>query len=349
MAVFVFGRWTRSLFQHNHIAFSGLSSRHILDSVFYWLPARITNFICTLWHTGTQIHCSEGTRPSSRSLRNTNAQRKDLKNDESISIPPSTYSKGSSDGSVCLWTLDTFTVLNTITLPSPVCRLAISSDSVFLLAACEDNQLYLHTLATGTQIHCLRGHKAKVVSIWLAGDNQRAVAGGADGRVYVFDMHSGCLVRTISTSHNSKVTGVKVTANDDFLITAGGNRITFWSFRKEDGVGIDELGNQMTGKAPNQAQRPHTASISCLDISRDGTTPAGKTLDILVVAGAMDSLINVWLLNTHELSATLEGHSANVTCLAISPNGLFVILAQRIRLPGCGVDARSVVSCIHSK
>ncbi|XP_039293837.1 NACHT domain- and WD repeat-containing protein 1 [Nilaparvata lugens] len=223
---------------------------------------------------------------------------------------------GSSDGSVCLWTLDTFTVLNTITLPSPVCRLAISSDSVFLLAACEDNQLYLHTLATGTQIHCLRGHKAKVVSIWLAGDNQRAVAGGADGRVYVFDMHSGCLVRTISTSHNSKVTGVKVTNNDDFLITAGGNRITFWSFRKEDGVGIDELGVQMSGKPPNQAQRPHTASISCLDISRDGTT---------AVTGAMDSLINVWLVNTHELSATLEGHSANVTCLAISPNGLFVI------------------------
>lgn len=61
----------------------------------------------------------------------------------------------------------------------------------------------------------------QVVSITLAGDNQRAVAGGVDGRVYVFDMHSGCLVRTIATSHNAQVTGVKVTNNDDFLITAG--------------------------------------------------------------------------------------------------------------------------------
>ncbi|XP_075232823.1 NACHT domain- and WD repeat-containing protein 1 isoform X2 [Lycorma delicatula] len=223
---------------------------------------------------------------------------------------------GSADCSVCLWSLDNFTLLNTIPLPSPVCNLAISTDSVFLLAACEDNQLYLHTLATGTQIHCLRGHKAKVVSICLAGDNQRAVAGGADGRVYVFDMHSGCLVRTISTSHNAKVSGVKVTNNDDFLITAGGNRITFWSFRKEDGIGIEEIGLPMTGKPQNQAQRPHTGPISCLDISRDGTT---------AVTGSADSLINVWQLNTHELHSTMEGHTANVTCLAISPNGLFVI------------------------
>lgn len=59
------------------------------------------------------------------------------------------------------------------------------------------------------------------MSICLAGDNQRAVAGGSDGRVYVFDMHSGCLVRTIATSHSAKVSGVKVTSNDDFLITAG--------------------------------------------------------------------------------------------------------------------------------
>jgi uncharacterized protein YjhX (UPF0386 family) len=40
--------------------------------------------------------------------------------------------------------------------------LDVSSDSVFLLAACEDNQLYLHSLATGTEIHSLRGHKAEV-------------------------------------------------------------------------------------------------------------------------------------------------------------------------------------------
>lgn len=40
--------------------------------------------------------------------------------------------------------------------------LDVSLDSVFLVAACEDNQLYLRSLATGTEIHCLKGHKSEV-------------------------------------------------------------------------------------------------------------------------------------------------------------------------------------------
>lgn len=58
-------------------------------------------------------------------------------------------------------------MLNTINVVSPVSMLSITDDSVFLLVACEDNQLYLHTLATGTEIHTLRGHKAKVRRMWF--------------------------------------------------------------------------------------------------------------------------------------------------------------------------------------
>jgi len=72
---------------------------------------------------------------------------------------------GSSDSTICLWLLENFSLLNTITLPYPVTMLDISSDSVFLVAACEDNQLYLRSLATGTEIHSLRGHKAEVVPL----------------------------------------------------------------------------------------------------------------------------------------------------------------------------------------
>jgi WD40 repeat protein len=43
------------------------------------------------------------------------------------------------------------------------------------------------------------------------------------------------------------------------------------------------------------------------------------------VTGGLDSLVNVWQLNTHELHSTMEGHSAAVTAVAISPNGLFTI------------------------
>lgn len=38
----------------------------------------------------------------------------------------------------------------------------LHAQQVFLLAHCKDNGLYLRTLATGTELHCLKGHKSKV-------------------------------------------------------------------------------------------------------------------------------------------------------------------------------------------
>ncbi|PNF24563.1 hypothetical protein B7P43_G05388 [Cryptotermes secundus] len=225
---------------------------------------------------------------------------------------------GSSDSTICLWSLENFNLLNTISLPFPVTMLDVSSDSVFLLAACEDNQLYLRSLATGTEIHSLRGHKAEIRSLCLAQDSCRAVVGGADGKIYIFDMHSGRLSRTL-TSHATDVTGVKVTDKDDFLLTAGGNRITFWSFHREDAIGptsgsISPVSSSR--KTSQQSQQSHTAPITCLDISRDG---------LMAVTGSVDSLVNIWQLNTHELHSTLEGHVASITCVAFSSNGLFAV------------------------
>ncbi|XP_015605935.1 NACHT domain- and WD repeat-containing protein 1 isoform X2 [Cephus cinctus] len=216
---------------------------------------------------------------------------------------------GSSDRTVCLWSLESFTLLNSIPLPSPVAMLDVSTDSVFLLVACEDQKLYLRSLATGTEIHTLRGHQGPVRSICLAKDCCRAIAGGVDGRVSVFDMHSGRLTRTLPANPSADVTSVKVTEKDDFLITAGGGRVTYWSFRGEE---VPPRPSKPGGK--QESLQPHTAPISCLDVSRDGA---------MAVTGGVDSLVNLWQLNTHELVSTLEGHIASVTCVAFSASGLF--------------------------
>ncbi|XP_066586077.1 protein qui-1 [Prorops nasuta] len=216
---------------------------------------------------------------------------------------------GSTDATVCLWSLENYTLLNSITLPSPITMLDVSSDSVFLLAACEDEKLYLRSLATGTEIHILRGHQGPVRSLCLARDCRRAIAGGVEGRVSVFDMHSGRLTRTLPANPSSDVTSVKVTEKDDFLITAGGGRVTYWSFRGE------EPPPKASKPGKQESLQPHTAPISCIDISRDGA---------VAVTGGVDSLVNLWQLNTHELILTLEGHIASVTCIAFSASGLFV-------------------------
>ena len=100
-----------------------------------------------------------------------------------------------------------------------------------------------------------------------------------------------------------------MTEKDDFLITAGGNRLTYWSFRGEE---APVRASKPAGK--QESIQPHTAPIACLDISRDGA---------MAVTGGVDSLVNLWQLNTHELMLTLEGHIASVTCVAFSASGLF--------------------------
>lgn len=127
---------------------------------------------------------------------------------------------GSHDKSICLWSLENFTLLNTIQMESPVKIIDISADSVFLLAACEDNNLYLRTLATGTELHNLVGHKSKVRSLCVAQDSCRAVVGCSDGNVCIYDMHTGKIIKNI-TGQGGEVTCIRVTDQDDFLITAG--------------------------------------------------------------------------------------------------------------------------------
>lgn len=143
---------------------------------------------------------------------------------------------GSRDGRVCLWSLDNYSLLNTITLQSPIQMIEVSADSVFLLACCKDNNLYLRTLATGTELHSLTEHKAKVIflyllprrfngsfqvrAICLTQDSCRAVIGASDGKVYVYDIHSAKLIKCL-TGQNGEVTAVRVTDKDDFLLTAG--------------------------------------------------------------------------------------------------------------------------------
>lgn len=100
-----------------------------------------------------------------------------------------------------------------------------------------------------------------------------------------------------------------MTEKDDFLITAAGDRVTYWSFRGEEGH------SKPPKSGRQESLHPHTSPISCLDISRDGG---------MAVTGGVDSLVNLWQLNTHELLSTFEGHIASVTCIAFSASGLFV-------------------------
>jgi WD40 repeat protein len=113
------------------------------------------------------------------------------------------------------------------------------------------------------------------------------------------------------TGQSGEVTAVRVTDKDDFLLTAGGNRVVFYPFRSDD-----HIKNFFKIKKKSQHHlQAHGGFLTCLDISRDGQ---------LSVTGALDHILNVWQLNSQELVLTLKGHSGPITAVSFAANGLFV-------------------------
>uniref|UniRef100_A0A182SVY0 WD_REPEATS_REGION domain-containing protein n=1 Tax=Anopheles maculatus TaxID=74869 RepID=A0A182SVY0_9DIPT len=85
-----------------------------------------------------------------------------------MSYPSEVLVSSSHDATVCLWSLENFTLLNCIQMAQPILNMQISCDSTFLLVHCADNGLYLRSLTTGTELHALKGHKSKVSSLRVA-------------------------------------------------------------------------------------------------------------------------------------------------------------------------------------
>jgi WD40 repeat protein len=237
-----------------------------------------------------------------------------------ISSASNVLVSSSVDATICLWHMETYELLNIMQLSSPIINFHISADSVFVLAHCEDNNLYLRTLATGTELHLLKGHKSKIRAFCLAWDSQRAIVGCEDTRALIFDMCSGKIIRSMPPNPGA-VTAVYVMDKDDYLITAGGNKLTFYSFRNEDSIV-----NYYPKKKEKRKHRKQLMSsnrlnlnsnnspICCFDISRDST----------MAVIATHRTIQVWLLNVPELSKTFEGHSGIISCISFAPNGEFI-------------------------
>ncbi|XP_041450211.1 uncharacterized protein LOC111078619 isoform X3 [Drosophila obscura] len=234
---------------------------------------------------------------------------------------------GSHDRTICVWNLENFALLNTMQMMSPVLRIDISWNSVFLLALCEDNALYVRTLATGKELHTLKGHKSKVRTISIGKDSQRCVVGCDDTRALIYDMHSGKLVRSMPPNPGP-VTAVYAMENDDFLITVGGNKITFYSFRNEELYVNPYSRNprrKRSLKRHAQAQRSPSTTlppITCFDLSRDSQQ----------MAIASGRSVHLMRINTPEYQCSLEGHAGVVNCLKFAPNGEFLTTGSEDRL-----------------
>ncbi|GFY70831.1 NACHT domain-and WD repeat-containing protein 1 [Trichonephila inaurata madagascariensis] len=168
----------------------------------------------------------------------------------------------STDRCVCIWSLEDFSLLNTIHLSSPITHMDISWDSTFLLLACTDHSVHVRSLTTGSDVHCLYGHSAAVTSLCFARDNCRCVVGCKDGKIHLFDIHSAKMLQTLS-GHSDPVTSMQAQDNDRFLISCGGNKVVVWNFFcKKD---------TFVPKSRSRKEDKHLEPVTCVAVSRDGS------------------------------------------------------------------------------
>ncbi|XP_012550806.2 protein qui-1 isoform X2 [Bombyx mori] len=235
---------------------------------------------------------------------------------------------GSQDGTVCTWNVENFTLLSTVTAGVPIHIFDVTDDNVFLLTLQGDNELHLRTFITGTYLHPLKRHKAKVKCFCVAHDSSRVAVGCADQRIYLYSLHSAQLLRTLAVAHD--LAALAVADRDHFLLAAGGNRVTIYSFHTEDNLTnfrpTKQMKRRQTKSTTNitllQAEQSDLIPISCLEVSRDGQLGA---------SGCARGLVRVWQLSTHRLQATLNGHIGHITCVTFSPNNLLVLSGSEDR------------------
>jgi hypothetical protein len=131
------------------------------------------------------------------------------------------------------------------------------------------------------------------------GTGTTLAAGGADGRVELWDPSAGKLRRTVRVP--KFIGALALSPDDGMLATGSGNNVVLW--------------NAATG-ARRSSLEGHTGWVRALAFD-----PRGKTL----ASGGTDRAVRLWDAATAKLLAALDTHRGAITALAFSPDGRWLL------------------------
>ena len=247
------------------------------------------------------------------------------------------------------------------TLPgskNPVFSVSISPDGK-TLAASGKQEIKLWNLETGEILNTLSGHEGNVWSVAISPDGQTLMSGSGDGSAILWDISTGEIRRNLSHT-GGWINAVGFSSDNKTAISCSHNKgINLWDVTtgkllysldgfKPDGdrfsrAGVSpaaagpseiKLWDVVTGALRSTLAVPAVAGggIKAIAISRDGWT--------LAHAMSGNSRIQVWDLRKRQALYTLEGHSAGVEAIAISPvRTKLSLVAVAIALSNCGIYA----------
>jgi len=156
----------------------------------------------------------------------------------------------------------------------------------------------------GPLVAILKGHTQSVEAIAISADGRRAVSGGSDWSVRVWELPSGRLARTLD-GHGATVNSVELFADARRAVSASDDRsVTVWNL--ENG-------------AADTMHRRHSGALHAAALLPDGSA---------VVSISEDGTVRLWDLATGEVRRILGDYSHHLRGLAVSPDGRFAVFGS---------------------
>lgn len=144
----------------------------------------------------------------------------------------------------------------------------------------------------------LRGHMSKIYALNWCQDSNHLVSAAQDGKLIVWHAHSTNKVAAIGLRSWWVMTCAY--SPSGALIASGGldNCCSVFNLRN-----LDPQGN------PNMELNQHSGFLSCVRFESDTS----------IITGSGDHTCMKWDVNTSTVTTTFTGHTADVICLALSP------------------------------
>ncbi|MBD3383721.1 hypothetical protein GF407_02240 [candidate division KSB1 bacterium] len=149
----------------------------------------------------------------------------------------------------------------------------------------------------------LKAHEGAVNSVDITPDGTRALSGGDDGVVMLWDPGEGISLMALK-GHSERITAVRMTPDARCAVTAAEDRtLRFWDLHGGNCLRVLE---------------GHTEVITAVDMTPDGA---------LAISSSMDKTLRLWNLKTGELLTILSGHEAGLTAVCMTADGCRAVSA----------------------